>query len=712
MMPVRSQTHLPTRLAGLLVMAAVSAFGETCKSSPLTLPEWRAIGDTPEVRAVRFDPPADLSAHGVLAFHLRNESSSGATVRVRVETEPVSGAGRSDDGTGFAQTLLDSPPRYAAAELSLGAGEAGVVRVPLRRAPFAEPLPRISGMRNPPLELRQTLDPSSIAGLAVVTLEGGGVAVNCVVAEGSPEPLSTDRPALLPYVDEFGQYRHRDWPGKVHSRGDLADIAAREAEEMKSHPGPADWNRWGGWSGGPKLDATGAFGTVKVGDRWWLVDPDGCLFWSAGVCAVSDSLQPPSEPGAPPRSGFTIIGEREGWFQSAPWLTPEGAPFVAGQARVLRGPLAGRNARTFAFPAWNLSLKHGEEWREIFSTRVHDRLRSWGFNTLGNWSTPEVWRLRRTPYTLNINLSPARKIQASGGAWMAFPDPFDPEFGAVIERSFDTWSDALDDPWCLGFFLANELAWGGETGLAQASLRSPPDQPAKQALLASLQSSYNDIAALNAAWGTDFASWQSLSENRDKIEAPNAQADLVAFTAELIDRFFRTFREIRDRRAPGRLLLGVRFVVGHSIPPAALAAAARHGDVISFNLYSPHRDPGKIAEALAELPKVPDAPFMITEYGTGATDRGHNTPHLYGVPDQAARAGYIRAWNRAAVDDPRIVGLHWFEFRDQAVTGRALDGEDFNSGLVDVADTPYPETIAAFREVAAEIYPRRAKTGQ
>jgi hypothetical protein len=50
-----------------------------------------------------------------------------------------------------------------------------------------------------------------------------------------------------------------------------------------------------------------------------------------------------------------------------------------------------------------------------------------------------------------------------------------------------------------------------------------------------------------------------------------------------------------------------------------------------------------------------------------------------------------------------VVGAHWFQYQDQATTGRG-DGENYQIGLVDVCDRPYPETIRACREVGYRLY--------
>jgi len=59
---------------------------------------------------------------------------------------------------------------------------------------------------------------------------------------------------------------------------------------------------------------------------------------------------------------------------------------------------------------------------------------------------------------------------------------------------------------------------------------------------------------------------------------------------------------------------------------------------------------------------------------------------------------------RGALAHPQFVGTHWFKYQDQPATGRPLDEENYQIGFVDVCDTPYPETVAACREVASDMY--------
>lgn len=554
------------------------------------------------------------------------------------------------------------------------------------------------------------IDPSNVVGISVYVYQPGAeydYEVSDFAAGGAPAfPLPEDLAELFPMIDRFGQYLHKDWPGKVRSEADLAAHRDQESGDLAAHLGPKGWNKYGGWLDGPKLEATGRFRVTQWRDKWWLVDPEGCLFWSHGLVRVTWSC------------GYTPISGRSHLFADLPPHDSPFGPFYGRSTWAIAG-LYERGAETFNFSGANLLRKYGPGWQETFTDITHRRLRSWGLNTLANCSQPAIYLARRTPYTATVYSldSPpedtpgntgyvatihddSRVIEAAGGGWGNFPDVFDPSFQAtLLEEVAQHKGKSVGDPWCLGYFLGNELTWGhDETWLASAVLQSPADQPAKQVLIGDLKKKYEKIDQLNAAWGADYASWDSLLQSTAPPAADGARADLTAFLDKAADAYFRQCREAVKQIDPDGLYLGCRFAGWAN--PRIFLAAARYSDIISVNRY---------AESLADLrlPGDLDKPVVIGEFHFGALDRGKFHASLRPVADQEARGAAYEKYVRSALENPLVVGIHWHQYGDQATTGRD-DGENFQNGFIDVCDTPYAETIAACRRIGYSLYPVRA----
>src|SRR5215831_10725099 len=58
---------------------------------------------------------------------------------------------------------------------------------------------------------------------------------------------------------------------------------------------------------------------------------------------------------------------------------------------------------------------------------------------------------------------------------------------------------------------------------------------------------------------------------------------------------------------------------------------------------------------------------------------------------------------RTVADNPDFVGAHWFQYIDEPLTGRTLDGENAHVGFVTVADLPYAGLVAAAREANLSV---------
>ncbi len=164
-------------------------------------------------------------------------------------------------------------------------------------------------------------------------------------------------------------------------------------------------SRYGGWKA-RRVQGTGFFRTAEIGGRWWLVDPEGYLFISVGLCSVS----------------------REGVDQDL-----SVADRVFGDV---------------------------SNW----ATQTADLLRGRGFNSLGCWSD---WRPFRTsarpmPYFPRWNFMSTYKNQRDPKYGpRGYPNQcmplFDPAFEAFCHRHAEQLAATRHDPWLVGHFSDNEL---------------------------------------------------------------------------------------------------------------------------------------------------------------------------------------------------------------------------------------------------------------
>lgn len=221
-----------------------------------------------------------------------------------------------------------------------------------------------------------------------------------------------------PVVDEFGQWIAGDWPGKVRSLEDLREAWKREDGELERAP-DYGYCAFGGWRE-RTAPATGFFHTVKIEGRWWLVDPDGHLFWSAGMDCVR--YRDPTR--------------------------------VAGR-RILFQKLPPGSGETADFYQHNVRLRHGDE-EFVARWKAHQarRLKAWGFNTVANWSDPALLEEPELPFVTNVRVGRSRK------SWQAFPDVYSEEFlRSAEEDARNQCSRFRREPRLIGYFIGNEPRW-------------------------------------------------------------------------------------------------------------------------------------------------------------------------------------------------------------------------------------------------------------
>ncbi len=542
------------------------------------------------------------------------------------------------------------------------------------------------------------LDPANVTEVAVyynAPIEAHEFGIRRIVAKKSEAQVAEfakmNADTFFPFIDQYGQFKWKEWPDKVHSDADLRRMRDKEREDLAAHPGPDRRDKFGGWLDGPQLKATGAFRVEKVDGKWWMVDPEGRLWWSHGPVRVT------------PSSAITPLDQHEDWFERLPAADSPFAQFYTTRDELLWPYYVKRNIkRTYDFSAANIRRKYGENWFDAYADLSHRRLRSWGCNTIANSSDKRICLMDRTPYTDRFELKSRPLVDK--GMWWPFRDPFDPSFRQNVRENMEAHKEEMEDPWCFGFFVDNELSWGGDGDLARWTLQGPADLCAKTEFRRWLQAKYPDADALNRAWWKGekvYADWDAFL-TATKVPGADANADLNAFACEIAEAYYRNIREEFKKAAPNKLYMGCRYAGGAK--DFVLRAAAKYCDIISFNRYA------KEISGL-NLPKGIDKPVIIGEFHFGALDRGPFCPGLIMLKDQNERAAVYRQYVRSALENPIIIGVHWHQYSDQATSGR-FDGENMQVGWTDVCDTPYWETVAAIREIGYPMYEIRWKAAR
>lgn len=588
---------------------------------------------------------------------------------------------------------------------------------------------------NPPLESIAEIE-LSVRG----TIAEKQIVVDNIRLRRNPEH---DLSYLENIVDEFGQNAKADYPIKVHSLEELRQAADNELAALAASGPLPDRSRFGGWKNGPRMQATGFFRTEKVNGKWWLVDPDGHLFFSNGLANVrmanltsftgrdfrDESVRyvDPEEVTPEDSIGMIWVSEqvretqfvshevRNNMFSQLPDYSDDLANNYSFRRSTHRGPIKG--GETFSYYRANLERRYGEttpnsfvrKWEEVTLARMQD----WGFTSMGNWVDPAFYPNEKVPYFANgWIIGDFKTLNSVLDVWAPMPDAFDPEFIRRAEVTVSVIADEIkSSPWCVGVFVDNEKSWGRSEGtvpqryslILDALSRDAAESPAKNAFFKHLRDKYGDVNTVNARWGSEIGSWEELSSGVKFEEYTNELVEDLSDMLEMLsEQYFRVVHDSLEKYLPNHLYMGVR-MAGWGMPEETIKAAVKYTDVLSFNIY----EEGLLPAEWAFLDEI-DLPSIIGEWHVGSTsDTGLFHPGLIYASDQADRAAMFRDYLDSVLALDTMVGAHWFQYIDSPLTGRAHDGENYNVGFVTTTDIPYPEMVEAARAFNTPLYPRR-----
>lgn len=530
--------------------------------------------------------------------------------------------------------------------------------------------PRVSGVR---------VDPARVTWMKVYVLLKADAPVRwCMTpfTASADEPPILDQPLLTrgPLLDELGQSTTREWAGKSQNVDEVVTRLKSQLVEAPAQQWPDTFSRYGGWTG-KQFEGTGFFRTQwdDEAERWWLIDPDGYIFWSAGQDCVRIDIN----------AVYTNMENALTWIPDGDFADANHISARGKSANYLQANLM----RAFGTDIWY------DRWADI----TLSLLRRAGFNTVANWSEWNIAQAAGFPYVRPLSMNAA--AQTTPTIYRDFPDVFDLRFEEDAIAYAQQLADTRDVPALIGYFLMNEPTWGfSEESPAAGMLFNTTTCKTRDQLVAFLRERYTDDTALAAGWQIDttFAAVQSGIWTTPLTAT--AEADLDAFSQIMVERFYGTLSAECRKVDPNHLNLGVRY---HIVPPLWAQNGMRSFDVFSINCYQEQVPAGDL-KAIHDLLGMPT---VIGEWHFGALDVGLPATGVGArVADQAERGNAYRYYVEQAAAIPWCVGVHHFTHYDQSALGR-FDGETYNIGFYDVCHRPYSELVKAARIAHENLYP-------
>ena len=395
-------------------------------------------------------------------------------------------------------------------------------------------------------------------------------------------------------------------------------------------------NKYGSSLELPRQVATGRFYVKKIGERWWLVDPEGYLHHHRGV----NSVRPGSSDRNKTAFNSKFGGDKQQWLSTTR--------------------------------------------RELANIGIHS---SGAFSSDDNYK--EILKYNKANPESPIILCPSFGfLSAFEKAVGNSPDGEDSSrIGLVLHQNWDSWCKTYvnttlapykGDPNTIAYFSDNEIPFeGSSSGNSKYIL----------VRLLSLNTShyaYQGAVEWCKANGVDHT-------NTSKIYWATNQK----FAGYLAEKYYSAVSAATKAFDSQLLYFGTRL---HGEPKAnqyILAAAGKYCDVVSINYYgkwTPQIGVGSGAGArVSEWEKWSGKPFIVTEFytkGIEDSDLSNMSGAGFAVRNQAARAYAYQHFTLGLLQATNCVGWHWFKYQDD--DGSDNDGKPANKGLFDNNYTLFP----------------------
>ena len=454
-----------------------------------------------------------------------------------------------------------------------------------------------------------------------------------------------------------------------------------------------------------KGKATGFFYAKKMEDgRYWLIDPEGNGMVSIGIdhCnyrghfAFKENCYP-----------YRNIND-------AKYMTDTEKAAVVGQEHIRRKELEGMNPPDYA-----------KRWAKD----TVKQLREWGFNSLGSTCDEQLttYGLVSRPLLRMTEAFAKRSEEHNiapylGKASTIFPNVFHPDFAKHCDSfARRTCAQYKDNPWFLGYYIDNELAWWGRNknlpvGLFDLTMQKNSTHSAKIALRNFMEKEFNsNIAGFNACWGTQFNNFDDILQLKSLVHKTDKHVKIKEKFLKLIaENYFKITTEAIRKYDPNHLILGCRFAGTYgAASPEVWRTAGKYCDILTINIYpfidmktmvayTDYTMDVTVHDEFNKLYQYATKPFLITEWSFTALDSG--VPCTFGSGQrfltQKERSRAAESFAKMLLAEKFILGYDYFMWCDEPPGGIiASFPENCNYGLINYKGEPYKDMTEMFTKL-------------